>query len=157
MSGQLTGEKPMNKQEHLLISKALSILGKQFTNNTHISDSSSMKNYLCLEFAHEWREVFAVVFLRKNHSMIICKKLFYGTLDNVSIHPRIIAKEALLLDAAAVILCHNHPSGATQPSQADISITKKIQEALDLFDIPVLDHVIVSHNQTDSFAELGLI
>ena len=87
--------------------------------------------------------------------MISFKKLFFGTLNSAEVHPRVIAKEALLVDATAIILCHNHPSGNVSPSHADISLTKRLIETLSLFDIKVLDHIIVSQSETYSFSEAG--
>ena len=72
-------------------------------------------------------------------------------------HPRVIAKEALLVDATAIILCHNHPSGNINPSHADISLTKRLIESLSLFDIKVLDHIIVSQSETYSLSKAGHI
>lgn len=148
----------MNAREIAIIEKAKSILEKNLKSaNIVYSSSETAKTYLCLTFAKEWREVFAVCFLNRANQLITCKKLFFGTLASTEIHVRIIAKEALLLDATSVILCHNHPSGDLTASSADIVVTKKIQKALELFDIDVLDHVIVSGNQATSFAEEGLL
>ena len=70
---------------------------------------------------------------------------------------REVAKEALSLNAAAVIFTHNHPSGISEPSQADIRITERLKEALSLFDVRVLDHFIVSVESVVSFAERGML
>jgi len=83
-------------------------------------------------------------------------KLFRGTVDGASVYPREVIKEGLACNAAAVIFAHNHPSGVTEPSQADVQITKRLQEALALVDIRLLDHLVVGSNVT-SMAERGLI
>ena len=85
------------------------------------------------------------------------EELFRGTLDSASVYPREVAKQALHHNAAAVIFAHNHPSGISEPSQADKNITLKLKEALALFDIRVLDHFIIGDGDPYSFAEHGLI
>jgi DNA repair protein RadC len=82
--------------------------------------------------------------------------MFRGTIDGASVYPREVAKEVLLCNAAAIALFH-HPSGLTVPSVADRGITTKLIEALKLFDVRILDHIIVSHKETYSFAEAGLM
>jgi DNA repair protein RadC len=89
--------------------------------------------------------------------LIAAENLFYGTIDGASVHPREVVKRALQLNAAAVILSHNHPSSVTEPSQADELVTKRLTEALALVDIRVLDHLIVGGNVATSFAERGLL
>lgn len=83
--------------------------------------------------------------------------MFRGTIDGSSVHPREVVKRSLELNAAALILAHNHPSGNTDPSLADKAITKRLVDAVSLVDIRVLDHLIVTGAQTYSFAEDGLI
>lgn len=107
------------------------------------------------QLRHHQQEVFACLFLDSQHQLIRFDELFYGTIDGASVYPREIVKQALKLNAAAVILGHNHPSGIAEPSHADISITQRIKEALALVDIRVLDHIIVGDGETRSLAELG--
>jgi len=83
--------------------------------------------------------------------------MFKGTIDGASVYPREVVKQALARNAAAVIFAHNHPSGIAEPSLADKNITQRLQEALKLVDIRVLDHFIVGDNTAVSFAELGLL
>ena len=83
--------------------------------------------------------------------------LFRGTIDTATIHPRQLIKRAMAHNAAAVIISHNHPSGCTEPSSADIAITKRIREALTLLDVRLIDHFIVGSGTPLSFAERGLI
>ena len=89
--------------------------------------------------------------------MIKFEELFQGTIDGASVYPREVVKKALALNAAAVILAHNHPSGLAEPSQADIRITDKLKSALLLVDIRVLDHMIVGDGEVLSFAESGIL
>ena len=100
------------------------------------------------------REVFAALFLDNQHQLIKFEVLFYGTVDAASVYPREVVKRALAWNAAALILVHNHPSGSSTASQADRRITRRLQDALALIDVRVLDHVIVGETVT-SFAECG--
>ncbi len=102
-------------------------------------------------------EVFACLFLDNQHRVISWEELFRGTLDGASVYPREVAKRALFHNAAAVIFAHNHPSGISEPSQADKQITDKLRQALGLFDVRVLDHFIVGDGEPYSFAEHGLL
>jgi DNA repair protein RadC len=102
-------------------------------------------------------EVFVVALLDSRHRLIACEELFRGTIDGASVHPREVVKVALMLNAAAVIFAHNHPSGVTDPSQADELITRRLREALALIDVRVLDHMIVGNGSVLSFSERGLI
>jgi DNA repair protein RadC len=83
--------------------------------------------------------------------------MFRGTIDGTSVYPREVVKEALIINAAAVILAHNHPSGVAEPSQADERITRRLKSALELVDIRLLDHLIIGDGQTTSMASRGLL
>ncbi len=115
------------------------------------------RKYLTLKMAELEREIFAVLFLDNRHRLIKYEEMFFGTIDGASVHPREVLKAALMHNAAAVILAHNHPSGVPEPSFADKRITHHVKEALNLIDIRVLDHIVVGGIDTQSFAELGLI
>ena len=110
-----------------------------------------------MKIAHLEHGVFGVLFLDNQHRLIEYRTLFRGTINTAKIYPREVAKEALALNAAALVLTHNHPSGLEEPSEADKTITKTLTKALNLFDIRVLDHIIVTSISTTSFAERGLI
>jgi DNA repair protein RadC len=101
-------------------------------------------------------EQFGVLFLDTRHRLIAAETLFTGTIDGAAVYPRDVAKRALVLNAAAVVLTHNHPSGDPEPSEADRSITLRISKALGLLDIRLLDHVVIgSGDQHTSLAERG--
>lgn len=102
-------------------------------------------------------EVFCALWLDTRHQLIRFEELFQGTLDGASVHPRVVVKHAMEINAAAVILAHNHPSGVSEPSHADELITTRLREALGLVDVRVLDHFIVAGSACMSFAERGLI
>jgi DNA repair protein RadC len=102
-------------------------------------------------------EVFAVLFLDTRHRLISYQEMFRGTIDNASVHPREVVKEALRVNAVAVILAHNHPSGNPEPSSADRTLTVQLKAALELMDVRTLDHIVVAGQRTTSFAERGLM
>jgi DNA repair protein RadC len=115
------------------------------------------QQFLSLHLQSNQREVFCCLFLDSQNALIRCEDLFTGTLDGAAVYPREVVRRALQLNAAAVILAHNHPSGVAEPSQADRRITERLQAALALLDIRVLDHIIVGTGQIYSFAERGLL
>ncbi|MEA1080573.1 DNA repair protein RadC [Marinobacter qingdaonensis] len=102
-------------------------------------------------------EVFAALLLDNRHRVIQYRELFRGTIDGAAVYPREVVRQALEDNAAAVIFAHNHPSGVAEPSQADISLTRRLKEALALVDIRVLDHMVVGHGEVISLAERGLM
>jgi DNA repair protein RadC len=122
-----------------------------------ISAPADAKRLAVLEFATEPYEVFAVFWLDTRHRLMRVDRLFRGTIDGASVHPREVVRAALGVNAAACILVHNHPSGVPQPSRADELLTKRLKDALALIDVRVLDHLIVGGTDTTSFAERGLI
>lgn len=100
-------------------------------------------------------EVFACLFLDNRHRVISFEEMFHGTIDGTSVHPRTIVQRSLAINAAALIVAHNHPSGVAEPSQADRSLTRRLQEALALVDVRLLDHLVIGDGETVSFAERG--
>jgi DNA repair protein RadC len=113
-------------------------------------------NYLRARLRDYEYEVFACLMLDNRNRVIAFRELFRGTIDGASVYPREVVKQALADNAAAVILAHNHPSGVSEPSQADIRITETLRAALALVDIRVLDHVIVGDEVT-CLSERGLV
>ena len=108
-----------------------------------ITKATDVKNFLKQALAYEEREHFAVMFLDNKHALIKFEIMFSGTIDSSNVYPREVVKRALELNAAAVVLSHNHPSGITEPSQADKNITQRLKTALDTVDVRILDHIIV--------------
>lgn len=115
------------------------------------------RRYLCSRLGTHPHEVFAGLFLDNRHRVICYQELFRGTIDSAAVYPREVVRQALDYNAAAVIFAHNHPSGVAEPSQADISLTRRLKEALGTIDIRVLDHMIVGHGEVTSLAERGLM
>ncbi len=103
------------------------------------------------------QEVFAVMFLDAQHRLLALEEMFQGTLSQTSVYPREVVKRALALNAGAVILAHNHPSGLAEPSRADEYLTQTLKSALALVDVRVLDHLVVGRGVVTSFAERGLL
>lgn len=103
------------------------------------------------------REHLMAIFLNARSEMVYKKPMFIGTLNANIVHPREIFSEALKWNAASVILVHNHPSGESEPSEADLEVTKRIIEAGKIMGIDVLDHVIITKNKPFSFRENRLI
>ena len=118
---------------------------------------AKVKDYLKLQLGSRRHEVFAVMFLDAQTRLLKLEEMFRGTLTQTSVYPREVVKRALDLHAASVILAHNHPSGAAQPSKADEYLTQTLSAALKLVDVRVLDHFVVGENEVISFAERGLM
>jgi DNA repair protein RadC len=118
---------------------------------------AKVREYLRLQLAERGHEVFAVLFLDAQNRLVALEEMFRGTLTQSSVYPREVVKRALELHAAAVILAHNHPSGAAEPSRADEYLTQTLKSALALIDVRILDHLVVGHSAVVSFAERGLL
>lgn len=114
-------------------------------------------DYLTIDMAHLNHERVRVLYLDNKNRLILDDQVSDGTLDEAAIHPREVVKKALELGASALILVHNHPSGSTEPSRADIQITGKIAEAGRLLGIVVHDHVIIGKEGHVSLKAKGLI
>ncbi|WP_425525552.1 RadC family protein [Xanthomonas citri] len=120
-----------------------------------LSDPPSVGRYFSQRLRARAYEVFAVLFLDNRHRAIAFEELFTGTIDGADIHPREVVRRALLHNAAAVIVGHNHPSGNPEPSEADRAVTKRLLDSLELVDIRLLDHFVIGDGLPVSFAERG--
>lgn len=133
-------------------------LGETLAERSLFDSPQAVRNWLRLRLGHLPHETFCILLLDARHCLIEAVDLFRGTLTQTSVYPREVVKLALAHNAAAVILAHNHPSGASEPSTADETLTRTLKEALALVDIRVLDHFIVpAHGTPVSFAERGLL
>lgn len=161
-AGYVTGipthvDRICRKSEETIIQRAMEILEARLRVKEYsFTNPTDTKNFCRLKLQELEHEVFSVLFLDNQNCLIEYRELFRGTIDAASVYPREVVKTALQLNAAAVILAHNHPSGISVPSSADRNITHKLKSALELFDIRVLDHIIIG-DTTYSFAESGLI
>ncbi len=121
---------------------------------------AAVREYLVLKnasHADQHIERFSVLFLDSQHRVLALETIFTGTLTQTSVYPREVVRAAIRLNAAAVVLTHNHPSGSPTPSQADGVLTRTLKTTLDMIDVRVLDHIIVAGTQSASMAELGLM
>ena len=133
------------------------VLAQQLAERPLFDSPQRVKDYLALNLRPLGHEAFALLFLDSQHRSIAFEVMFRGTLAHTSVHPREIVKRALALNAAAVVLAHNHPSGVAEPSRADEMVTQAVRAALQLVDVRVLDHLVVGADSVLSFAERGLM
>ena len=118
---------------------------------------AAVRRYLKAMLRHEISEVFGCLFLDTKHRPLAFEILFRGTIDRASVYPREVVRRALLHNAAAMILCHNHPSGNNEPSQDDVHLTLSLKRGLALIDVRVLDHIIIGDGEPLSMVEHGWI
>jgi len=121
-----------------------------------LDNPASVMNYLATKLRHKQHEVFACILLDVRLNLLHYEELFRGSLSGTSVYPREVVKLVLKMNASAIIFAHNHPSGNTKPSNADKQITERLQQALGLIDVTVIDHIIVGED-TYSMAEHGLL
>ncbi|MCG9729610.1 DNA repair protein RadC [Shewanella sp. Isolate13] len=122
-----------------------------------LSDPDLTRDYLMRQLSDRAYEVFAILLLDSQHRVIQFVELFRGTINSASVYPRDVVSLVLERKAAAVIVCHNHPSGIAEPSTADRRITERLKQALQTIDVSLLDHMVVGDREIVSFAERGWI
>jgi len=122
-----------------------------------LSSPDDTRRFLLSQLRDYDFEVFACLFLDNRNRIICFEKLFNGTINGASVHPREVVRKSLHHNAAAVIFAHNHPSGVAEPSNADKQLTRRLSDALALVDTRVLDHLVVGDGHVVSFAEHGLL
>ena len=122
-----------------------------------IRSPADTEAFLLSKLRHLGHERFCCLYLDNRHRVLRFDELFRGTIDGTSVYPREVVKEARAVNAAAVILAHNHPSGVAEPSQADERITRRLKSALELVDIRLLDHLIIGDAGATSLASRGLL
>jgi DNA repair protein RadC len=116
-----------------------------------IASFDKLINYIRSNIGYKTTESLHTIYLNSKHILIADEVQDYGTVNSVGVYPREIAKAALYHDASSIVLVHNHPSGITKPSQADITLTDKVLEALTPLNITLLDHIIISRSSYFSF------
>lgn len=124
-------------------------------NNNHIKILSNKCVYdlFKYDFINVYQEKFIALFLDIKNNLITYETIFIGTLSNATIHPREIFKAAIKNSASKIIIMHNHPTGNSNPSNADINLTKKLTEIGELMSIPIIDHIIIGYHNYYSFME----
>jgi DNA repair protein RadC len=146
------------QREDATIRRALSILSNRMRQpGEMLTNPITARNYMRLYAGELEHEVFLVLFLDAQNRVVAREEMFRGGLTQCSVQPREVVKAALAHNAASVMLGHNHPSGKTQPSEADKVLTGTLKSALALIDVRVLDHIIVTSKFAYSFAEHGEI
>lgn len=117
---------------------------------TQITNTRQTYTYLKKRLRDNKNETFAALFLDNQHRIIAYEELFSGTINSATVHPRPIIERVLQLNAAALILAHNHPSGISDASHQDLAVTERIRNALDLIDTRLLDHIVIGDNEVYS-------
>lgn len=145
---------PVSAQQ--TIRKALTLLECQLREpGASFTSSHAVRDWLRLQLASLEREEFTALFLDNQHRLIAYETLFTGTINHTQVHPREVVKAGLKHNCAAVSVAHCHPSGNAEPSKADRQVTTRIQQALELVDIRLLDHLVVGGMEITSFADHG--
>jgi DNA repair protein RadC len=156
--GAVRGLGPAKRAElAAVVEIARRALAQRLSHAPVFDSPGAVKDYVQLQLASLPHEVFAVLFLDSQHRLIKLDEMFRGTLGQTSVYPREVVRRAIALNAAAVILAHNHPSGLAEPSRADEFLTQTLKSALALVDVRVLDHLVVGCGSVVSFAERGLL
>lgn len=157
--GNFTAQHGLGKAKYVQLQAVLEMSRRHMASTLEKGDaftnSEATQLYFKQRLRHHHQEVFACLFLDNQHQLIAFEELFFGTINNAAVYPREIVKKALQYNSAAIIIGHNHPSGSAEPSQADISLTSRIQSALNLVDIRLLDHIIVGDANVMSLTETG--
>ncbi|MEA1881087.1 MAG: DNA repair protein RadC [Candidatus Marinimicrobia bacterium] len=143
----------------LKIAQAVSrrYLADKVIDKDFIRSADEVLTYLQHNLRDKNREVFLVIYLNGQNQILKMEELFEGTLSTSAVYPREVVKRALDNDAAALVFVHNHPSGNPNPSQDDMTITKKLKEATSAIDVSVHDHLIIAGNDVYSFADHGML
>lgn len=142
-----------------VVEAALAVLaGQMRERGERVSSPEVMGRYMQLQLAASDRELFGVAFLDSRHCLLDFRVMFEGTIDTSEVHVREVVKAALGVNAAAVVVGHNHPSGNPEPSAADRAVTARLKQALALVDVRLLDHFVVGHDaRPTSLAARGWI
>jgi DNA repair protein RadC len=147
--------RPVTSEE--ILGMARQLIQQHFSRGHAITSPEKTREFLMMELAMLEHEVFYCIYLDNQHKILVTEASFRGTIDSASVYPREIVKRALALNASAVILAHNHPSGLAEPSEADRKITQQLKDALALIEVRVLDHFLIGGVDYFSFAERGLL
>ncbi len=146
------------QNEDWIIQQAIVLLERRvFKAGPRLERPAAVRDYLRLKLVAEPNEIFVVVFMNSMHDVLAVEPMFHGTINATSVYPRVVLQRALQLNAAAVIFAHQHPSGTTEPSNADRLLTEQLKTALALIDVRVLDHFVIGQGAPYSFAESGLL
>jgi len=158
-AAEFCAERGLGMAKYAQLQAVLEMGRRHMAENWHrgeaLDSPRRVAEYLRLILRDRSREVFLVLFLDNRHRVLRFEELFQGTIDAASVYVREVAKRALELNAAALIVAHNHPSGVAEPSLADRRLTQRLEQALELLDIRLLDHFVVGETQAVSLREVG--
>ena len=145
-------------KETKLVARALRCLEKHLRYSSEtFKHPRNVCDYLRLHLAQERNEVFAVLFLDNHNRLLAFEKLFFGTINESMVYPRVVVQKALAHNAAKVIFAHTHPSGNCEPSDADKEITKELKQILEVISVSVIDHLVIGRENSYSFVNHGLM
>lgn len=137
--------------EDEVLSTASEILKQRLLKTVRLDSPDETLRFLETRYSHYEHEIFGVIWLTNRHQIIETEEMFRGTIDGANVYPREVAKRGLALNAAAIVIFHNHPSGCSEPSSADRSLTRRLCDALALVDIRLIDHIVIGRGETTSF------
>ncbi|UZE97269.1 JAB domain-containing protein [Alkalimarinus alittae] len=140
-----------------ILKMARQLARNKLSKGSKIQSPKDTFEYLEALYRNHEHEVFGIIYLNNQNRVIASEELFRGTIDGASVYPREVVKQSLTHNAAALIIYHNHPSGEPEPSECDKKITLRLQKALLLVDIKVLDHIVVATNGCVSLAQRGVL
>ncbi len=156
---QFCSHRGMGDAKYALLQAVLEMgrrhLAEDWQRGECLDSPQSVRQYLSASLRDRSREIFVVIFLDQRHRILKLEEMFLGTIDSATVHIREIIKRALELNAAALIVAHNHPSGVAEPSPADLALTKRLENAMHLVDLRLLDHFIVGEGEPLSLREQG--
>lgn len=132
-------------------------LAAELERGAALTDPAAAGRYFSQRLRHRPQEVFAALFLDTRHRALAFEELFSGTVDAAEVYPRELVRRALVHNAAAVIVGHNHPSGNPEPSAADRAITARLRQTLELVDVRLLDHFVIGDGPAVSLAARGWV
>jgi DNA repair protein RadC len=136
---------------------ALRMLRAEVRQRPVIASWQALLDYCTAAAGYAANEEFRLLFLDKKNALIADERQQHGTVDHTPVYPREVVKRALTLGASAIIMVHNHPSGDTTPSKADIDMTRTVAKALSAVGIALHDHVVIGRGRHSSFKTLGLL
>jgi len=140
-----------------ILTRAKALISQRYrTGSPVLSNPQRTEEFLRLHVGGREYEVFGLLHLNTRNRLIAAEDLFRGTLDGASVYPREVVQSVIPHRSAAVILYHNHPSGASNPSDADQALTRRLKAALSLIDVKIVDHLIVAE-KIFSFSAAGIL
>ncbi|NPD14153.1 DNA repair protein RadC [Xinfangfangia sp. D13-10-4-6] len=142
---------------HIVGASAQRMMRARVINQPVLSSWDALLDYCHTVMAHRETEQFRILFLDRKNVLIADEEQAKGTVDHVPVYPREVVKRGLELNASAMILVHNHPSGDPTPSDADISMTMQIQDACNALGITLHDHLVIGQGREVSFRSLGYL